>query len=99
MIALSDDAKSDIRAISQQTANERLAAIHRLAESCVGDIKVPHGNETATWLRVSDYRVRFQETKDEIRVGAVKNRRRAIGVPALHNDHFITGASALNEPG
>ena len=54
-----------------------LAAIHRLAEGGTGDIKLLHGNETAKRLRVGDYRVRFLETKDEIRINAVKNRKDA----------------------
>jgi hypothetical protein len=39
-IVFSDEAKSDVRAIPQQTAMSILAAIHRLAEGKAGGVKM-----------------------------------------------------------
>ena len=54
-----------------------LAAIHRLAESDVGDVKMLTGQQAEKRLRVGDFRVRFLETGEKIRIQAVKNRKDA----------------------
>lgn len=54
-----------------------LAAIHRLAESGTGRVKALKGQEGDKRLRVGDFRVRFTEESDELRIHAVKNRKDA----------------------
>ena len=76
-IVFSDEAKNDVRAIPQQTAMSILAAIHRLAEGKAGGVKMLKGQEGDKRLRVGDFRVRFTETAEEIRVQTVKNRKDA----------------------
>ena len=76
-IVFSDESKDDIRAIPKQVAMNILASIHRLAESGAGDVKMLKGQETERRLRVGDFRVRFSESGDQIRVHSVKNRKDA----------------------
>ncbi len=77
-IVFSDDAKTDIRAIPQQTAMSILGAIHRLAETGVGRVKTLQGFAGEKRLRVGDFRVRFsEEGGDTLRIHAVKNRKDA----------------------
>ncbi|MGA2133030.1 MAG: type II toxin-antitoxin system RelE/ParE family toxin [Bryobacteraceae bacterium] len=55
-----------------------LAAIHRLAETGVGDVKTLQGMPGEKRLRVGDFRVRF--TEDDVgvlRIRAVKHRKEA----------------------
>ncbi len=58
---MSEEAKTDIRAIPQHHAMNILTAIHRLAESQSGDVKTLKGKAGEKRLRVGDYRVRFTE--------------------------------------
>jgi len=53
-IIISDEAKTDIRAIPQHIAMNILTAIHRLAESNSGDVKTLKGNAGEKRLRVGD---------------------------------------------
>jgi mRNA-degrading endonuclease RelE of RelBE toxin-antitoxin system len=76
-IVFSDEAKTDIRTIPQQIAMNILAAIHRLAESGAGNVKMLHGEEGDKRLRVGAFRVRFTQEGDELRIHAVKNRKDA----------------------
>lgn len=76
-IVFSDEAKSDIRAIPQQSAMSILAAIHRFAETNAGRVKMLQGPEADKRLRVGDFRVRFSETQSQIRIHSVKNRKDA----------------------
>ena len=77
-IIISDEAKTDIRAISQHIAMNILTAIHRLAESNSGDVKTLKGNAGDKRLRVGDYRVRFTEEHPEtLRIHTVRNRKDA----------------------
>ena len=76
-IVFSDEAKDDVRVIPQQTAMSILAAIHRLADGKAGGVKMLKGQEGDKRLRVGDFRVRFTETAEEIRVQTVKNRKDA----------------------
>jgi len=57
-IVWTDPARSDIRAISNPVAMQILSALHRLAESGVGDIKTLQRREELR-LRVGDYRLFF----------------------------------------
>ena len=57
MFIISDEAKTDIRAIPQHIAMNILTAIHRLAESNSGDVKTLKGNAGEKRLRVGEHRV------------------------------------------
>ena len=77
-IIISDEAKTDIRAIPQHIAMNILTAIHRLAESNSGDVKTLKGNAGEKRLRIGDYRVRFtEEHPDALRIHTVRNRKDA----------------------
>jgi mRNA-degrading endonuclease RelE of RelBE toxin-antitoxin system len=76
-IVFSDEAKSDIRSVPKQIALNILGAIHRMAETGAGDVKMLKGSETDKRLRVGDFRVRFTESRDEIDIHGVKNRKDA----------------------
>lgn len=77
-ILFSAEAKSDIRDIPQHIAMNILAAIHRLAEHGIGDVKELRGEAGDKRLRVGDYRVRFTEEHPQtLRIHAVRNRRDA----------------------
>ena len=76
-IVFSDEAKAEIRSIPQQIAMNILAAIHRLAESNAGRVKMLKGEERDKRLRVGDFRVRFTEDADELHIHTVKNRKEA----------------------
>ena len=75
-IIFSEEAKTDIRAIPQHIAMNILTAIHRLAESGAGRVKILQDQDGEKRLRVGDYRVRFTEEHSEtLRVHTVKNRK------------------------
>ena len=76
-ILFSDEAKGDIRVIPQRIAMNILTAIHRFAESGSGNVKTLQGLEGEKRLRVGDYRVRYTEDGDAIRIHSVKNRKDA----------------------
>lgn len=77
-IILSDEAKTDIRAIPQHIAMNILTAIHRLAETGAGRVKELKGKEGEKRLRVGDFRVRFTEEQgDVLHIHAVKDRKDA----------------------
>ena len=77
-IIFSDEAKADIRAIPQHIAMNILTAIHRLAESGAGRVKILKNKEGEKRLRVGDYRVRFTaEHPETLRIHTVKNRKDA----------------------
>jgi len=77
-IIISEEAKTDIRAIPKQIAMNILTAIHRLAESNSGDVKTLKGNAGEKRLRVGDYRVRLtEEHPDSLRIHTVRNRKDA----------------------
>jgi mRNA-degrading endonuclease RelE of RelBE toxin-antitoxin system len=54
-----------------------LTALHRFAESGVGDVKRLKGETEELRLRVGDYRVRFTEESDTLSVDRVLHRREA----------------------
>jgi len=77
-IISSEEAKADIRVIPQHIAMNVLTAIHRLAESGAGRVKMLQDKDGEKRLRVGDYRVRFTEEHPEtLRIHTVKNRKDA----------------------
>jgi mRNA interferase RelE/StbE len=57
-IVWTDLAKSDVRSLSKPIAMQIFSALHRFAESGVGDIRALQGREELR-LRVGDYRLFF----------------------------------------
>jgi mRNA-degrading endonuclease RelE of RelBE toxin-antitoxin system len=77
-IVISEEAKTNLRAIPQHAAMNILTAIHRLAESGAGRVKTLHEQDGEKRLRVGDYRVRFtEEPAGTLRIHAVRNRKDA----------------------
>jgi mRNA interferase RelE/StbE len=77
-VAWTDQAKADLRAIDQPTALRILHAIARYVASGEGDVKrLQDIKPPELRLRVGDYRVRFHDFGDSIRVLAVQHRRQA----------------------
>lgn len=73
-----DQAKAQLRAIDQATALRILHALARYLETGEGDVKRLRNIEPPEFrLRVGDYRVRFHDHGDTIRITAVKPRREA----------------------
>lgn len=73
-----EEAKAQLRAIHQQTALHILHALARYLETGEGDVKRLQNIDPPEFrLRVGDYRVRFHEDKDALRITAVKHRREA----------------------
>jgi len=50
-IVWTDPAKNDIRSISKPAAMHILSALHRFAESGVGDVKAPRGSSAVPTSR------------------------------------------------
>jgi mRNA interferase RelE/StbE len=76
-IIFSDQAKADIRAIDKQMAMRILTGIHRLAQTGAGRVKTLQDQEGEKRLRVGDFRVRFTDEGDVLRIHNVKNRMEA----------------------
>ena len=73
-----EQAKAQLRAIDQATALRILRALAHYLENGEGDVKRLQGIEPPEFrLRVGDYRVRFHDHGDAIRITAVKHRRQA----------------------
>jgi mRNA interferase RelE/StbE len=73
-----DQARADLRAIDQPTALRILHALARYLETGEGDLKRLQNIEPPEFrLRIGDYRLRFHEQSDLIRITAVKHRREA----------------------
>jgi mRNA interferase RelE/StbE len=73
-----DQAKAQLRAIDQPTALRILHALARYLETGEGDVKRLQNIEPPEFrLRIGDYRVRFHDHEDAIRITAVKHRREA----------------------
>ncbi|MGH9523130.1 MAG: type II toxin-antitoxin system RelE family toxin [Terriglobales bacterium] len=73
-----EQAKTQLRAIEQPTALRILHALARYLETGEGDVKRLQDIEPPEFrLRVGDYRVRFHDDGDTIRIGAVKHRSKA----------------------
>jgi mRNA-degrading endonuclease RelE of RelBE toxin-antitoxin system len=74
----SDQAKAQLRVIDQATALRILHALARYLDTGEGDVKRLQDIEPPEFrLRVGDYRVRFYDQGDTIRITAVKHRREA----------------------
>jgi mRNA interferase RelE/StbE len=77
-IHLRPNVSDEVRAIDQTTAFRILRAIHRYAEFGEGQVKPLTGEfEGLLRLRVGDYRVLFDESKDTITIHRVRERREA----------------------
>jgi mRNA interferase RelE/StbE len=73
-----DQAKVQLRAIDQNTALRILHALARYLETGEGDVKRLQNIEPPEFrLRVADYRVRFHNQGDAIRITAVRHRKEA----------------------
>ena len=73
-----EQAKAQLRAIDQPTALRILHALAHYLETGEGDVKRLQNVEPPEFrLRVGDYRVRFHDQGDTIRITAVKHRREA----------------------
>jgi mRNA interferase RelE/StbE len=73
-----DQAKAQLRAIDQNTALRILHALARYLETGEGDVKRLQNIEPPEFrLRVGDYRIRFHDQGDTIRITAVRHRRDA----------------------
>jgi len=57
-IARTEPGKADVRRLDKPTAMHILSALHRFAESGVGDVKALQGREELR-LRIGDYRLFF----------------------------------------
>jgi mRNA-degrading endonuclease RelE of RelBE toxin-antitoxin system len=74
----SDPAQAQLRAIDRETALHILHALARYLETGEGDVKRLENIEPPEFrLRVGDYRVRFHDQGDTLRITAVKHRREA----------------------
>jgi mRNA-degrading endonuclease RelE of RelBE toxin-antitoxin system len=77
-IIWTDQAKAQLRAIDQATALRILHALARLLATGEGDVKRLQDIDPPEFrLRVGDYRVRFHDFGDSIRVLAVLHRSEA----------------------
>jgi mRNA-degrading endonuclease RelE of RelBE toxin-antitoxin system len=73
-----DPAQAQLRAIDRETALHILHALARYLETGEGDVKRLQNIEPPEFrLRVGDYRVRFHDQGDTLRITAVKHRREA----------------------
>ena len=76
-IVWTEAARADVRALDKPNAMRVLSALHRFAESGVGDVKALQGREEL-WLRIGDYRLFFTYSAFEvIEVLRVVHRREA----------------------
>jgi mRNA interferase RelE/StbE len=73
-----EQAKAQLRAIDQPTALRILHALAHYLETGEGNVKHLQNIEPPEFrLRVGDYRVRFHDQGNTIRITAVKHRREA----------------------
>jgi len=76
-IVWTDPARTDVRSLSKPTAMQILSALHRFAESGVGDVKALRGREELR-LRIGNYRLFFVcPDPDTMEVLRVRHRREA----------------------
>ncbi len=70
-----DQAKAQLRAIDQPTALRILHSLARYLETGEGDVKRLQGIEPPEFrLRIGDYRIRFHDHGQLLRITAVKHR-------------------------
>ena len=76
-IVWTDPAKSDVRSLSKPIAMQIFSALHRFAQSGVGNVKALQGREELR-LRAGDYRLFFVcPDADTIEIRRVRNRSEA----------------------
>jgi mRNA interferase RelE/StbE len=76
-IVWTDPAKSDVRNLSKPVAMHIFSALHRFAQSGVGDVKALQGREELR-LRIGDYRLFFVcPDPDTIEIRRVRHRGEA----------------------
>jgi mRNA-degrading endonuclease RelE of RelBE toxin-antitoxin system len=77
-IAWSDRARADIRNLDRETAMRIFTALHRLAETGIGDVRKLAGQSGDLRLRVGDWRVRFTESEAKtLNIHSVLHRKEA----------------------
>ena len=77
-VAFTDQAKTDLRAIDQQTALQILKTLARFAQSEEGNVRRLQGADPPLYrLRTQDHRVIFRDLGDSIEITRVRNRREA----------------------
>ncbi|HVO98715.1 MAG TPA: type II toxin-antitoxin system RelE/ParE family toxin [Bryobacteraceae bacterium] len=77
-VTFADRAKTDLRAIPQETAIQILHTLARFLDSEDGDVKKLQGIVPPLYrLRAQDYRVMFRDRGTHIEVTRVQNRRDA----------------------
>jgi mRNA interferase RelE/StbE len=73
-IVWTDPGKSDVRSLSKPVAMHIFSALHRFAQSGVGDVKALQGSEELR-LRIGDYRLFFVcPDADTIEIRRVRHR-------------------------
>lgn len=73
-----DQAKGQLRAIDRAVALNILRGLDKLSASGEGDVKRLQGIEPPEFrLRIGEYRLRFQDLGDSIKVLSVKHRSEA----------------------
>jgi mRNA interferase RelE/StbE len=78
LVAFTDQAKADLRAIDQQTALQILKTLARFVHSEEGNVKRLQGIDPPLYrLRTQDHRVVFRDLGDSIEVTRIRNRREA----------------------
>lgn len=76
-IVWTDPARIDVRGLSKPIAMQVLSALHRFAESGVGDVRALQGRDELR-LRIGDYRLFFVcPDADTIEVRRVRHRGEA----------------------
>ncbi len=76
-IIFSAPARADIRRLDRETAMRVFTALHRFAEIGEGDVKRLKEEPDELRLRVGDYRVRFSEESEALRILRVLHRKEA----------------------
>ena len=67
---------AEVRSVDQQSALQILTALHRYADTGLGNVKALSGEfDGLLRLRVGNYRVLFDETDDTITIHRVLNRK------------------------
>lgn len=77
-IVWTDPAATDVRRLDRTTAMRILSALHRFAESGMGDVKALQGGREELRLRIGDYRLFFASAAaDTIEIRRVLHRKDA----------------------
>jgi mRNA interferase RelE/StbE len=77
-ITWTEQAQADVRRLDMPTTMRILRALHRFAQSGVGDIRALKGGHEELRLRIGDYRVFFVHAGDDaIEIRRVRHRSQA----------------------